>query len=102
MKGIPMTNDAVFTLDTVVRRIVEFRGQRVMLDSDLAVLYGVETGALVRATKRNPGRFPKNFMFQLSTDEWETLRCQIGASKFDSASLRVMKATTPAPFASVN
>ena len=79
-----MTSDAVFTRDTVVHRILELRGQRVMLDSDLAVLYGVETGALVRATKRNPGRFPQNFMFQLSTEEWESLRCQIGTSNLKS------------------
>lgn len=75
-----MTSDPTFTLDTVVRRIVEFRGQRVMLDSDLAVLYGVETKYIVRAVKRNPGRFPEDFMFQLSKEEWESLRCQFGTS----------------------
>jgi hypothetical protein len=75
-----MTNDAVFTLDTVVRRILELRGQRVMFDSDLAVLYGVETKYIIRAVKRNPGRFPEDFMFQLSKEEWESLRCQIGTS----------------------
>jgi hypothetical protein len=52
-----------------------------MLDSDLAVLYGVETGALVRTTKRNLARFPEDFMFQLSAPEWDSLRCQIGISK---------------------
>lgn len=48
------------------------RGQRVMLDSDLAALYGVETGALVRAVHRNAARFPEDFMFQLTKDEAET------------------------------
>jgi len=50
------------------------------LDEDLAVLYGVETGALVRAVKRNLERFPEDFMFQLSPQEWEGLRCQSGIS----------------------
>jgi len=52
-----------------------------MIDADLAVLYGVETGALVRAVKRNIDRFPEDFIFQLSADENESLRCQIGISK---------------------
>jgi len=57
------------------------RGQKVMLDSDLAQLYGVETKLLNRAVKRNIERFPGNFMFQLIEDEWKILRCQIGTSK---------------------
>ena len=72
-----------FTLDAVVQRIFELRGQRVMLDSDLAVLYGVETGALVRAVKRNLDRFPEDFIFQLSEEEWANLKCQIGISSLD-------------------
>jgi len=61
--------------------IYEIRGQRVMLDEDLAGLYGVETGALVRAVKRNISRFPDDFMFRLTREEWESLRCQIGISR---------------------
>lgn len=56
------------------------RGEKVMLDADLAAMYGVETGALVRAVKRNPSRFPADFMFQLSHSEWETLKSQFGIS----------------------
>lgn len=56
------------------------RGEKVLLDADLAMLYGVETGALNRAVKRNLDRFPPDFMFQLSAPEWENLRCQIGIS----------------------
>lgn len=52
------------------------RGQRVMLDSDLARLYEVETKVLNQAVKRNITRFPDNFMFQLSKDEWQSLRSQ--------------------------
>lgn len=57
-------------------RILALREQRVMLDADLAQLYGVETRALVQAVKRNLGRFPEDFMFQLSADEFEVLRSQ--------------------------
>lgn len=56
------------------------RGEKVLLDADLAMLYGVETGALNRAVKRNADRFPGDFMLQLSPQEWEDLRCQIGIS----------------------
>jgi len=58
--------------------IYEIRGQKVMLDSDLAKLYEIETKALNRAVKRNTERFPDFFMFQLTEDEWSILRCQIG------------------------
>ncbi len=57
------------------------RGQRVMLDTDLAKLYGTETGALNRQVKRNLNRFPSDFMFQLTEIEEESLRCQFGISK---------------------
>src|SRR5438067_13261304 len=60
--------------------IYEIRGHRVMLDSDLAAIYGVQTKALNRAVKRNRSRFPKDFTFQISPSEWKALRCQIGTS----------------------
>jgi hypothetical protein len=60
--------------------IYEIRGHKVMLDSDLARLYEIETSALNRAVKRNIDRFPDFFMFQLTEDEFESLRCQIGTS----------------------
>ena len=53
------------------------RGQKVMLDSDLAMLYGVTTSRLNEQVKRNINRFPDDFMFQLSKDEWSALRSQI-------------------------
>jgi hypothetical protein len=64
-------------IDSLIR---EIRGQRVMLDSDLAAIYGVETKALNRAVKRNAYRFPKDFVFPVSPNEWENLKCQIGTS----------------------
>ena len=61
--------------------IITVRGERVILDSDLARIYGVKTGALNRAVKRNLERFPKDFVFKLTTEEAAALRCQSGISK---------------------
>ena len=65
----------------IARLIFLIRGQRVMLDSDLANLYQVETGQLNRAVKRNTDRFPSDFMFQLSDQEFASLKCQSGISR---------------------
>lgn len=62
--------------------IYVFRGRQVMLDRDLAMLYRVETGQLNRQVKRNIERFPSDFMFQLSKDEMEILKCQFGISSW--------------------
>jgi len=64
----------------VERMVLRLRGQNVLLDSDLAELYGVGTGALIRAVKRNVERFPVDFMFQLSKPESADLRSQAGIS----------------------
>ena len=61
--------------------IYEIRGQKVMIDSDLAALYCVESKVMNQAVKRNIGRFPPDFMFQLTQDEWNILRSQIVTSK---------------------
>ncbi len=66
---------------TVERKILLLRGERVMLDADLAALYGVETKMLTRAVRRNAGRFPADFMFQLTSEEHAALRIQTGTSK---------------------
>ena len=63
-------------ITTIQSLIYEIRGQRVMLDFDLAMLYGVETRALNQAVKRNQNRFPEDFMFQLSREEWEAISSQ--------------------------
>lgn len=65
----------------VVNKIYVIRGQKVMLDIDLAELYKVETGRLNEQVKRNIGRFPPDFMFQLKDKEWESLRSQFAISK---------------------
>lgn len=62
--------------------IYTVRNQQVMIDSDLAILYDVETSHLNRAVKRNCNRFPEDFCFQLSVEEYRNLKCQIGISSF--------------------
>jgi phage regulator Rha-like protein len=68
------------TLDVVQNRIHLIRGQKVMLDAELAALYGVGTKILNKAVQRNPSRFPVDFMFQLTPQEVANLRFQIGTS----------------------
>jgi len=63
-------------------KIFRIRGKKVMLDEDLAELYGVETKQLTRQVRRNIDRFPDDFMFLLSCEEDRNLRCQIGASSY--------------------
>ncbi|MBK7382922.1 MAG: ORF6N domain-containing protein [Flavobacteriales bacterium] len=67
---------------SITNRIHVIRGQRVMLDRDLAALYGVETKQLKRQVRRNSGRFPEDFMFELSAEEHENLRSQFGTSSW--------------------
>ena len=77
-----MTRDAqLVSVAGLESRIQLLRGQRVMLDTDLARLYGVETKALNKAVKRNADRFPPDFMFRLGADEVAALRFQSGTSK---------------------
>ena len=71
---------AILPAGRIEERILVLRGQRVMLDADLAELYGIETKNLVKAVKRNIDRFPGDFMFRLTSGEFRRLRCQIGTS----------------------
>jgi len=75
-----VTPDPV-SLELIERKIYLIRGQKVLLDYDLAQLYGVETKQLKRAVKRNIGRFPADFMFELCMEEQAALRCQVGTLK---------------------
>jgi hypothetical protein len=70
-------SNQIATITSVIRTI---RGKKAILDDDLARIYGVETGALNRAVLRNRKRFPNDFMFQLSSEEFENLKCQFGIS----------------------
>lgn len=75
-----MSTAEIAPVALVESRILVIRSQKVLLDSDLAVLYEVETGALNRAVRRNIDRFPEDFMFQLTSEEVEGLICQSGIS----------------------
>lgn len=72
----------VLPVERIERAILIVRGQRVMLDEDIAALYGVETKNLVKAMKRNLERFPLDFMFQLTLEDVENLRFQFGTSRW--------------------
>ena len=78
MKIIKKSDKSVLYVDL----IYEIRGIKVMLDRDLAELYGVETKNLNKAVKRNINRFPDDFMFQLSKEEFENLKFQFGTSRW--------------------
>lgn len=68
---------AAVAVNGITRAILVLRGQRVLLDLELAALYGVETKVLVQAIKRNSARFPADFMFQLTAAEWSAVRSQV-------------------------
>jgi len=72
----------IMSVEVISTKIYEIRGKKVMLDRDLAVLYGVETYMLKRQVKRNRERFPPDFMFQLTKKELKNLSCQIGISSW--------------------
>jgi len=76
-----MTSQIIIPSERIEKSILLIRGERVMVDADLAALYGVETKVLNRAVKRNLLRFPSDFMFQLTVEETEALRFHFGTSK---------------------
>jgi hypothetical protein len=78
------TNRALVSAEQVDGAILVIRGQKVLLDEQLALFYGVETKKLVQAVKRNLDRFPDDFMFQLDREEWIALRSQFAASNLRS------------------
>lgn len=84
----------VSNIEAIKDLILEIRGQRVMLDRDLAELYGVETKRLNEAVKRNINRFPEDFMFVLTEEEWLRLRSQFATSNTTDESLRSQIATS--------
>ncbi|MFA6541391.1 MAG: ORF6N domain-containing protein, partial [Bacteroidota bacterium] len=70
------------TSDCIVSQIHLIRGEKVILDADLASLYGVEAKVLSKTVKRNRGRFPSDFMFELSNEEFKILRTQFVTSRW--------------------
>jgi hypothetical protein len=84
-----MSEDSIVPIERIEQRIILIRGQKVMLDRDLAELYGVETKALNQTVKRNANRFPEDFMFRLEPDEKNELvtKCDRLESMKHSAAL---------------
>lgn len=76
-----MNNTQVIPVEIIENKILLIRGQKVLLDKDLANLYGVETFNLNKAVKRNLNRFPEDFMFQLRRKEFKNLKFHFGISK---------------------
>ncbi|WP_395763140.1 ORF6N domain-containing protein [Elizabethkingia anophelis] len=85
-----MDNKSIISHDEIRKLIYSIRGKQVMLDSDLASLYQVETKNLNRAVKRNIERFPESFCFQLTEDEVENLRFQFGTSSLNHGGRRYL------------
>ena len=75
-------NELIIDNQTIQSKIYTIRGVQVMLDEDLALLYGVESKRLNEQVKRNIERFPEKFRFQLTENEYENLRSQIATSSF--------------------
>ena len=73
--------DSLIPVELIEKKILLIRGEKVLLDADLAELYEVETKMLVRAVKRNIDRFPDDFMIQLTKEEFENMRFHFGTSK---------------------
>ena len=84
-------------LQKIAPLIHEIRGERVILDADLARIYGVTTKRLNEQAKRNADRFPEDFAFELSKEEWETLRSQNATSNYASLANRSQNATLKSP-----
>ena len=78
----------IIPVEFITSRIYFIRGQRVMLDRDLAELYDVETAQLKRAVRRNIDRFPDDFMFEMTEEELNNWRCQFGTSNSIKMGLR--------------
>jgi hypothetical protein len=89
-KRIPPVDRLPVLAGLIERRIYLIRDQKVMIDSDLADLYQVETRAVVQAVKRNADRFPEDFMFQLSSEEGQSLRSQIVISNVSRGGRRYL------------
>ena len=77
-----MTINSLLSEETIADKIYFIRNQKVMLDRDLAILYGIETKVLNQAVKRNMSRFPEDFMFQLTEIEFQNLKSQIVTSSW--------------------
>lgn len=82
MSGKPKQSDSAIPVESVLTKIYVIRGQKVILDRDIALLYKVETNYLKRQVRRNADRFQEDFMFELTAEEFKNLRSQFGISSW--------------------
>jgi hypothetical protein len=85
-----MENEILLSEELISNKIYFIRNQKVMLDRDLALLYGIKTRVLKQAVKRNISRFPEDFMFELNKSEFENWRSQFVTSNSDKMGLRYL------------
>lgn len=90
-----MTINSLLSEETIANKIYFIRNQKVMLDRDLAILYGIETKRLKEQVKRNISRFPEDFMFELTKSEFENWRSQFATSNSDKMGLRYLLWLSP-------
>jgi hypothetical protein len=93
-KKIKVVMNELIPIEIIETKIFIIRGQKVMLDRDLATLYDVETKRLNEAVKRNLERFPERFMFQLTDEEWVNLRSQFEIANSKTSNLKSQIATS--------
>ena len=95
-----MSNNLIISQqsETIKDAIFDIRGQKVLLDKDLAAIYGVKTSTLNQAVKRNIERFPSDFMFRITVEEWDNILQKGMISQFVTSSLNKRKKTSP-PYA---
>lgn len=77
-----MTEKSIYISEVIANRILAIRGQKVLLGNDLSELYGVEHRVLMQGVKRNIKRFPSDFMFQITKEEWKNLKSQFVTSRW--------------------
>ena len=86
IKRLSMANTTITVAEeAILNKIFVIREKKVMLDYDLSEMYNVETKQLKRQVRRNIDRFPEDFMFELTEEEYENLRCQFGTSRWGGA-----------------
>lgn len=88
-------------IQSIQNRIYKIRGKRVMLDRDLAALYDVETRVFNQAVKRNIDRFPEDFMFRITMDEWQSIKNQSEKATQTMSSQIVMTSTSKRPLSAL-
>ncbi|HCJ67257.1 MAG TPA: DNA-binding protein [Elusimicrobia bacterium] len=84
----------IIKFEEVANKIIEIRGEKVILDSDVAELYGVQTKEINQAVKNNPNKFPERYIFELTTEEWDPVKSKFLTSPLGGGKVKLPKAFT--------